>query len=243
MGKNSTFLVLGSEGRREQTLKTDQDNAIIYADDVTDQQLADIKAFSVALIESLIDIGVPECPGGIMASNDFWRRSVSDWKRIVNVWIESPKSENILNFGMLSDMRGLCGDRLLEQELRNFILEKAQNNSIFMARMAQNVVNFSQPLGWFGRVKVERKGQHAGKIDLKKAGLFTVTEGVKTLALSIGIFGGSTLEKLSQLKTRGILDREQAADLEAAARRCYRRVSLLHGNQPCSNAQNDPDSK
>lgn len=214
--KNSTFMVLGSEGRREQTLKTDQDNAIIYADDVTDQQLAEIKAFSEALIESLIDIGVPECPGGIMARNDFWRRSLNDWKRVVNDWIDRPKSENILNFGMLSDMRGLCGDRRLERELRHFILEKAQNNSIFMARMAQNVVNFSQPLGWFGRIKVERKGEHAGEIDLKKAGIFTITEGVKTLALSVGIFGGSTLEKLTQLKTRGVLDKGQAADVEAA---------------------------
>ncbi|MBW6508680.1 MAG: CBS domain-containing protein [Desulfuromonadales bacterium] len=214
--KNSTFMVLGSEGRREQTLKTDQDNAIIYADDVTDQQLAEIKAFSEALIESLIDIGVPECPGGIMARNDFWRRSLNDWKRVVNDWIDRPKSENILNFGMLSDMRGLCGDRRLERELRHFILEKAQNNSIFMARMAQNVVNFSQPLGWFGRVKVERKGEHAGEIDLKKAGIFTITEGVKTLALSVGIFGGSTLEKLTQLKIRGVLDKGQAADVEAA---------------------------
>lgn len=216
MGKNSTFMVLGSEGRREQTLKTDQDNAIIYADHVTAAELKEIEDFSRELIKSLIAIGVPECPGGIMASNDFWRRSLSDWKHIVNVWIESPKSENILNFGMLSDMRGLCGDCHLEQELRNFILEKAQNNSIFMARMAQNVVNFSQPLGWFGRIKVERKGAHAGKIDLKKAGLFTLTEGVKTLALSVGIFGGSTLEKLSQLKARGVLDKGQAADIEAA---------------------------
>lgn len=216
MGIKSTFMVLGSEGRREQTLKTDQDNAIIYADDVTDQQLADIKAFSEALIESLIDIGVPECPGGIMARNDFWRRSLTDWKRVVNDWIDRPKSENILNFGMLSDMRSLCGDRRLEQELRHFILEKVQNNSIFMARMAQNVVNFSQPMGWFGRIKVERKGEHAGKIDLKKAGIFTITEGVKTLALSVGVFGGSTMDKLTQLKTRGILDKGQAADVEAA---------------------------
>jgi CBS domain-containing protein len=214
--KNCTFMVLGSEGRREQTLKTDQDNAIIYADQATAEELKAIEEFSQELIKLLIAIGVPECPGGIMASNDFWRRSLSDWKRVVNVWIESPRSENIVNFGMLSDMRGIFGDGSLERDLRDFILEKTQSNSIFMARMAQNVVNFSQPLGWFGRVKIERKGEHAGKIDLKKAGIFTMTEGVKTLALSIGIFGGSTLEKLTQLKTRGVLDKGQAADVEAA---------------------------
>ncbi|MFO7765170.1 MAG: putative nucleotidyltransferase substrate binding domain-containing protein [Pelovirga sp.] len=216
MGKKSTFMVLGSEGRREQTLKTDQDNAIIYSDQITKEEHKDIEAFSHALIDALIDIGVPECPGGIMARNEFWRRSLSNWKHVVNRWIDTPRSENILNFGMLSDMRSICGDRSLEQDLRDFILEKAQKNSIFMARMAQNVVKFSQPLGWFGRIKVERKGKHSGKIDLKKAGIFTLTEGVKVLALSIGIFGGSTLEKLKRLQTEGVLDKKQTADLEAA---------------------------
>lgn len=216
MGTKSTFMVLGSEGRREQTLKTDQDNAIICSDAATAEELAEIEAFSHALIDALIKIGVPECPGGIMARNDFWRRSLSDWKRAVNIWIESPNGDNILNFSMLSDMRSLCGDRSLEQDLRDFILEKVKNNSIFMARMAQNVVNFSHPLSWFGHIKIEKKGEHAGKIDLKKAGIFTITEGVKVLALSEGVFGGSTLEKLKILGIKEILPKGQIADLEAA---------------------------
>lgn len=215
MGKKSTFMVLGSEGRREQTLKTDQDNAIIYSDQADADDIRDIEAFAHELIADLIDIGVPECPGGIMARNKAWRRSLSGWKRLVNGWIENPNSENIVKFGMLSDMRGLCGDHSLEQKLREFIVSKTQDNSIFMARMAHNVVNFSQPLGWFGRIKVEKKGEHAGKIDLKKAGIFTLTEGIKVIALDIGIFGGSTLEKLKQLESKGIVDKRQAADLEA----------------------------
>ncbi|MFO7576826.1 MAG: putative nucleotidyltransferase substrate binding domain-containing protein [Pelovirga sp.] len=216
IGKKSTFLVLGSEGRREQTLKTDQDNAIIFADSVTPEERAEIEDFSHALIAALIDIGVPECPGGIMAKNDFWRRSLNDWKRAVSSWIDSPNGENILNFSMLSDMRGLCGDSSLERDLRAFILEKAEHNSIFLARMAQNVVNFSQPLGWFGRIKVEKEGEHAGMIDLKKAGIFTLTEGVKVLALSDGVFGGSTLEKMATLKKKRVLPQSHIADLEAA---------------------------
>lgn len=216
IGRYSTFLVLGSEGRREQTLKTDQDNAIIFSDAATTEQIAEIEKFSQALIAALIEIGVPECPGGIMARNDFWRRSLSDWKHAVNIWIESPNGENILNFSMLSDMRSLTGDSSLERELRGFILDNTRDNGIFLARMAQNVVNFSQPLGWFGRIKVEKSGEHAGKIDLKKAGIFTMTEGIKVMALSVGVFGGSTLDKLKILKEKKILTKEQIADLEAA---------------------------
>lgn len=216
IGDDAVFMVLGSEGRREQTLKTDQDNAIIYSDSAGADEIARIDAFSQELIDALIQIGVPECPGGIMARNEFWRRSLGEWKRAVNSWIESPNGDNILNFSMLSDMRSLCGKSSLERELREFILEKTRSNSIFMARMAQNVVKFSQPLGWFGRIKVEKSGEHAGKIDLKKAGIFTLTEGIKVMALSVGIFQGSTLEKLKTLQSKKVLPKDQAADLEAA---------------------------
>ncbi len=216
IGEDSVFMVLGSEGRREQTLKTDQDNAIIYADKMAPDKIARIEEFSQELIAALIDIGVPECPGGIMARNDFWRRSLGEWKRVVSKWVDSPNGDNILNFSMLSDMRSLCGDSALERELRDFILEKTRSNSIFMARMAQNVVKFSQPLGWFGRIKVEKSGDHAGKIDLKKAGIFTLTEGIKVMALGVGVFAGSTLEKLNVLREKKVLSKDQATDLEAA---------------------------
>ena len=114
MGKKSAFMVLGSEGRREQTLKTDQDNAIIIADDASTDDIADIEAFSQVLIDALIEIGVPECPGGIMARNEFWRRSLADWKSAIDSWVGSPSGKNILNFSMFSDMRTLCGDQSLE---------------------------------------------------------------------------------------------------------------------------------
>ncbi len=216
MGEKSAFLILGSEGRREQTLKTDQDNAIIYADDVSVEELGEIEAFSQVLIDSLIEIGVPECPGGIMAKNAFWRRSLADWKAAIDHWIASPSGENILNFSMFSDMRTLCGNETLEQQLRAHIIQRAEENTIFLARMAANVCRFVPPLGLFGRIKTEKSGEHIGKIDLKKAGIFALTEGVKTLALSIGVLGGSTHDKLVILEEKGILSKIQLNDIEAS---------------------------
>jgi len=214
--KGVNFLVLGSEGRREQTLKTDQDNAIIYADSLSSEEISLVKAFSEELIDALIEIGVPECPGGIMAKNDFWRRSISAWKNTLENWISIPSGDNILNFSMFSDMRTLWGDRTLEQELREHVIKCARENTIFLAHMAANVCRFVQPLGFFGGIKTEKDGEHAGQLDLKKAGIFTITEGVKTLALGIGALGGSTHDKLQILQNQGVLEEKQVSDLSAA---------------------------
>ncbi|MCF6179355.1 MAG: DUF294 nucleotidyltransferase-like domain-containing protein [Geopsychrobacter sp.] len=214
--RGCAYLVLGSEGRREQTLKTDQDNAIIYADDLTEKEIATIAAFSQALIDALIEIGVPECPGGIMAKNAFWRRNISDWKEAIDSWIATPSGENILNFSMFSDMRTLWGDPSLEKELQDHVVLRAQENGIFLAHMAGNVCLFPPPRGFFGRIKTQKKGEYAGMLDLKKGGIFALTEGLKTLALEIGVLSGSTHDKLQILLEQEVLDSKQVGDLEAA---------------------------
>ncbi len=216
MGTKSTFMVLGSEGRQEQTLKTDQDNAMIIADAASDSEIADIEAFSTVLIDALIEIGVPECPGGIMAKNAFWRRSLSDWKTTISGWVGTPSGENILNFSMFSDMRALCGDCSLEQQLKQYVLQVAEENSLFLARMAQNVCRFSPALGMFGQIKTESSGTHLGSLDLKKAGIFALTEGVKIMALKAGMLGGNTHDRLTFLQSKDILSRGQVSDFEAS---------------------------
>ncbi len=234
------FLVLGSEGRREQTLKTDQDNAIIYADDLSTTEINRITTFSQALIDALIEIGVPECPGGIMAKNEFWRRNLTNWKEAIDSWIAAPSGENILNFSMFSDMRTLWGDSSLEMSLRDHVTLRAHENGIFLAHMAANVCRFPPPLGFFGRIKTETQGEHIGKIDLKKSGIFAITEGVKTLALEAGILDGSTNEKLQVLLERDVLNDKQVGDLEAA----FNLLTFfrLRGQIASSVAGHDPDN-
>lgn len=210
------FLVLGSEGRREQTLKTDQDNAIIYADDLSPAEIAQIDLFSEVLIDSLIEIGVPECPGGIMAKNKPWRRSFGEWRELIDGWIGTPTNENILNFSMFSDMRALWGDSALEDQLRSYIIQRAGEESLFIARMAANVCKFDPPLGFFGGFKVEKNGDQAGRLDLKKAGIFALAEGIKVLGLEAGDLGGSTREKLERLEAAEVLAGEQAEELLAS---------------------------
>ncbi|PLY07943.1 MAG: signal transduction protein, partial [Desulfuromonas sp.] len=112
-----SFVVLGSEGRNEQTLTTDQDNAIIYADTLSAEEIKAIEAFAQELIDSLIAIGVPPCPGGIMAKNDFWRRSLGSWQETIDHWLADSSPKNILNGSMFFDIRTLHGDATLEAAL------------------------------------------------------------------------------------------------------------------------------
>ncbi|MGQ9831064.1 MAG: DUF294 nucleotidyltransferase-like domain-containing protein [Thermochromatium sp.] len=154
------FLVLGSEGRRKQTLAPDQDNTIVYADDLSEDALQQLRAFSVDLINALIDIGVPACSGGIMAKNPEWRRSVSDWKQAIDKWLRTPTPTHILSGSMFFDLRTLYGGESFERELKTNIIAKLNGNNLFLVHSVANAVAFRPPLDWFGRVKTERHGPH-----------------------------------------------------------------------------------
>jgi CBS domain-containing protein len=210
------FIVLGSEGRREQTLTTDQDNAIIYADDLSEAEIARIKAFSEKLIEGLIEIGVPECPGGIMAKNDFWRRSYSGWVDALDFWLTNPLPENILNGGMFFDLRTVYGDASLEKSLKEMLAMHFKTEKMFLTRVAANVNRFRPPLGFFGGIKVQHDDEHRGQLDVKKAGIFAITEGVKALAMEAGIMDGGTRERIQALLQKEVIKQKMADNLEAS---------------------------
>ncbi|WP_432822824.1 DUF294 nucleotidyltransferase-like domain-containing protein [Trichloromonas sp.] len=210
------FVVLGSEGRGEQTLNTDQDNALIYADDLPAEEVALLESFSEALTAALIEVGVPECPGGMMAKNPFWRRSLTEWLKGVDQWITLPDSENILHFCMLCDLRTLYGEPVFEQAVKAHISMRARKETVFLMQLAARVLKYVPPLGLFGGFKVEKGGEHQGQIDLKTAGLYAITEGIRVLGLSAGLVGGGTLEKMEQLRDLGVLSVEQFEDLKAS---------------------------
>jgi CBS domain-containing protein len=239
----AAYLALGSEGRGEQTLRTDQDSAIIHADGLAPAQLAEIERFSARLVEALEQIGVPRCPGDTMASNPQWRRSLSGWKQLVEQWISVPMSEHMVNFGMFQDFRTIHGDPSLEAELRAHLLATVQRNALFFPYMARHIVRFPPPVGMFGHIRTERRGEHRGEVDLKKAGIFAVTEGASLLALESGATGGSTWEKLELLEQRRILPTRDVTIVEQAYSylvrlRLQRQLRAMEAGKPPSNYLN-----
>ncbi|NTV50876.1 MAG: CBS domain-containing protein [Geobacteraceae bacterium] len=212
----AAYLSLGSEGRQEQTLRTDQDSAIVYHDDLSIDDIAEVKKFAERIVSSLETIGVPLCPGNMMASNPEWCHSLSVWKELIEHWINRPDPDATVHFGVFQDLRVLHGDVTFELELRNHICECARNNSIFFPSMARNIVRFKTPLGMFGRFIVEKKGIQLGKLDLKKGGLFALTRGISLIALESCIMGGTTWSKLERLHYLHVLSEHDYETLSDA---------------------------
>lgn len=212
--EGAAYLALGSEGREEQTMRTDQDSALVYRDDLSPVQLEQIERFCSRLVDLLEAVGVPKCPGNTMASNPQWRHSLSEWKRLLGSWISNPESESLVNYGMFQDFRTVYGDKSLEKGLRDHILVCLERNNLFFPYTARHILGFKPPIGMFGRLHVEHRGENRGKLDLKKGGIFALTAGVTLLALEKGITGGSTWEKIDLLKERGGFARSDLETIE-----------------------------
>lgn len=212
----ATYLVLGSEGRGDQTLRTDQDNAIAYPDDFPSGQLCYVEQFAARIVDALEEIGVPRCPGNIMANNPEWCHSMSEWRQLLEQWITVPTPENVLKFGIFQDVRSLHGDLSLGRKLRDYIRISARNCPRFFPHMAFHAVRFPSALGMFGSFRCERRGEQKGKIDIKKAGIFAITLGVSLLVLEIGVTEGNTWEKLKVLENSTILTEGDIRRIEEA---------------------------
>jgi len=203
----AAYLALGSQGRGEQTLRTDQDSALVYRDDlpVAEQKVLGVLAERLAAL--LEEAGIPRCPGATMASNPYWCQSLGVWHRRLDEWISEPRSEHMIQFGMFQDQRVVIGEGSLGESLNEAILASVRRHALFFPYMARHIDRFSPPLGWFGWIRTERRGEHRGTLNLKKAGIFALTEGASLLGLEAGISCGTSWEKLEDLVTAGILAR------------------------------------
>ena len=237
----AAYLALGSEGRGEQTLRTDQDSALIYADDISATELEDCGRFADRLVDALEYVGIPRCPGNTMASNPQWQHSLSEWQQLLEQWISVPIGEHMVNFGMFQDFRTIYGDKSLEKNLHDFIHAATRRNMLFFPYVARNIVRFPAPLGMFGRIKVERIGSNRGKVELKKSGIFAITEGVSLLALENNVDKGTTWDKIEKLGQMGALSTKVSETISDSFTqlvnfRLQRQLSdLSAGNKP-SNA-------
>jgi CBS domain-containing protein len=208
----AAFLAMGSEGREEQTLRTDQDNAIVFPDSFTPEQRGETQRFADHIVSALESVGIPLCPGNMMANNPEWCHSLSEWKQLTERWLSMPGPEETVHLGVFQDLRVLHGEKSFEDELHAHIFKTARSNSIFFPYMARNIVRFKPPIGMFGRLLVEKKGDQRGKLDLKKGGLFALTKGISLIALESGIMGGTTWSKLERLNHLHLISEQ---DLES----------------------------
>jgi CBS domain-containing protein len=212
-----SWLVAGSEGRREQTLKTDQDNGLVYADPSAEDEAASYFALLAERMgAALVRLGFPECPGGFMASNPRWCKPARVWREYFSSWMESPQPEPIVDASLFFDLRPVGGDDEPGRALWSWVCERAPGSTLFLRYLARDAVLRSSALAWFGRLRVGRSGPHRGRLDLKAVAVFPITQAMRVCALSLGLRETHTLDRLRGAEAAGLLRTEDAADLREA---------------------------
>lgn len=212
------WATLGSEGRREQTFKTDQDNALIYAD--ADDSAQGIEQYFERLAsfahDALARCGYPSCLGGFMASNPRWRQSVSQWTAGFHHWITEPVQRGVQNALIFFDMRPVAGDFSLFDELRKKNQELLKTAGFFKSVLAHVSINHKPPLGFFRTFVVEHSGEHKDQLDLKLFGTWPIVNAARLFALDAGMDQTNTIDRLDALETVGYTDPALINDLREA---------------------------
>jgi CBS domain-containing protein len=210
---NSCLVVMGSEGRGEQILRTDQDNALIIDDACTlDEKI--IQKFTHVFTETLVDFGFPRCKGNIMVSNPYWCRKKSDFKDLIYSWINEPSPDNLMNTAIFFDAACVSGNKELLSKLKDYLFNVGGDSQTFNANFAKVITNFDVPLGFFDGFVVDSKNSiHKNELDIKKGGIFIIVQSIRALCLEKHIFKTNTAKRIKALTEKGIFDEESAQEL------------------------------
>lgn len=212
------FMVLGSEGRKEQTLKTDQDNAIIIEDVPASSREEVMKyflAFGEKVCNWLNEAGYDFCKGGIMAQNPQWCQPLARWKKYFSEWIHTAAPEALLQASIFFDFRGAYGDMDLIGELRKHLFASLDGWPGFFRHLTENALYFTPPIGFFRNFLVESKGEHRDTFNIKAA-MQPVVDYARIYALQYNIEETNTFERINQLLSLEKISSQEHKELETA---------------------------
>jgi CBS domain-containing protein len=198
------WVVFGSEGRMEQALLTDQDNALVYAD-AAGEASSYFSELARRVVDGLIQAGFPSCSGGFMATN--WCKPLRDWVGLFTNWIRLPEPAALLDAAIFFDFRAVAG--ALDLEALEEIIVEARNEKLFIAHMANGALAFRPPLGFFNRLRSKD-----GKVEIKKSGIAPIVSIARVAALAAGSRERSSLERLRVAAASGrVIDSDSAHSL------------------------------
>ena len=205
------LIVMGSEGRGEQTVRTDQDNGLILSEPVDKPTL---DAFRADFSGALASFGFPPCPGNVMVSNPAWSKPLSDYLADFRNWIALPDNTSHLNVAIFYDARAVAGDAQLLTKAKTTLIEMVRGEQAFLAHFARAIDTFATPIGLFKNLITSAGNGDA--LDLKKGGIFPIVHGVRSLALEHGLMETATDKRIMRLRDIGILHADFARELSQA---------------------------
>lgn len=205
LATKACLIVMGSEGRKEQLLKTDQDNALII-DDSMDESL--YIPYMQRFTATLIDFGFPRCEGNIMVSNPYWCKHQSAYHQEIVRWFDAPSMEDVMNLAIFFDAIPVAGNASMLRSLKAEVFEYVEEQSPFLANFAKAATAFETPIGIFTNLIAQNN-----KIDVKKGGIFPIVQGIRALALEHKIEPTDTVTRIKKLAKLDIIDADFAGAL------------------------------
>ena len=210
------WLAFGSQGRQDQSAKSDQDNGLLISDVMQPEHDAYFEKLAKFVNHGLDACGYIYCPGDIMAQNSEWRMRLCDWQKTFTKWITEPSTKALMHTSIFFDMRAIytsSGAEGLLQELQIPVLELARKNSIFLALLTQNALDLRPPLGFFQQLVVEHNGEHKNTFDIKLRGIMPINDIVRIHALANGIEPVNTRSRISTLIEMGAMTENDGNNL------------------------------
>jgi CBS domain-containing protein len=224
------WLAFGSEARREQTLRTDQDNGLVYADPpehLRERAREYYGRLTAATIEGLVAVGFPRCPGNVMASNPRWCQPLSVWKANFHRWLDHPSPQEVLDASIFFDLRPLVGALDLGEGLGAVIRAEAPTSRVFLGLLARDVVARRVPLTLFGNIATESGGDREGTVDVKAAGSMQIVGAARVAALELGVAPRNTIDRIRAAGVAGLYTPEETREITDAYQH-FMRLRLVH---------------
>lgn len=234
-----SLISMGSDGREEQTLITDQDYLIVYGDGGGEEADDWFRSFSELLVERLVEVGFKKCTGDIMPSNPTWRGSLTQWRKKLLAIVRyeyADYGKNLMDLIVLSDARYVAGDRVLATELVELIRQLEQDYFHVLWGMAKAATEMKLALGFLKRIWTEGSGEHKGEFNLKLLAWAPLVMNIRIISINQGIPATSTLERIELLKREGSFSAGMAAGLTDAYHiltryRAFQQIKVIKGIQ------------
>jgi len=215
-----TLMIMGSGGRREMMLDPDQDNGIIFADEVTDEEIEQFKGFSELFVSNLEKVGYPRCNGDVMATNPKMARRLTEWMNMIASWVNNPGSTGIMWSSIIFDFDGLAGDEKMVWQLRDFINRIISEKPIFLIQSLERDAHLKKPVSMWGKFQVDKDGENKGKMNIKYAAMAILVDVTRAFTLNAGLSDLNTIERLKHLRRKNIL----SDDTVVAVREAYESI-------------------
>ncbi len=210
------WVAMGSQGRSEQSAKSDQDNALVLANSATAADDAYFAAMAKVVNDGLNACGYVYCPGDVMASNPKWRVRLDEWQHYFLKWITVPEQKALMHANIFFDLRCISGSARLVDELKQSIRDNVRSNELFLALMARNAMTYQPPLGFFRQFVLEKTGNHKNTLDLKMQGIMPIVEIARIRSLAAGELRITTRNRLQAAAKAGEISSADAASLSDA---------------------------